>query len=39
MVSILLGEKQIDAYTKARDADRDDAESTAWWELFGRIIF
>ena len=39
MVSILLGEKQIDAYTKAREEARDDAENTAWWELFGRIVF
>tara|TARA_B100000497_G_scaffold42942_1_gene50034 strand:- start:30 stop:2285 length:2256 start_codon:yes stop_codon:yes gene_type:complete len=39
MVSILLGEKQIAAYEKARKEARDDAENTAWWELFGRIIF
>jgi hypothetical protein len=39
MVSILLGEKQIDAYTKARQEARDEREDTAWWELFGRIIF
>ena len=39
MVSILLGEKEIDAYQKARKAARDDKEDTAWWELFGRIVF
>ena len=39
IVSILLGEKQIAAYAKARQEARDEREDTAWWELFGRIIF
>jgi hypothetical protein len=39
MVSILLGEKQIDAYTKARDAERAEREDTALWELIGIIAF